>query len=277
MEGQRPSPEEVRCALEAPPGAAFSLAGVSTRDGAFFPTKKHALASLADDTLMIDRLQDRLYAEGRRSLLIVLQGMDCAGKSGTIKTVFGSTSPLGMEVKAFKAPSANELARDYLWRVHAAIPQRGHIGIFDRSHYEDVLVPRVRGLAPSDVLEARYDQINAFEKHLDENGVTILKCMLHVSREEQGKRLRERLERPHKRWKFNPTDIEDRQHWDAFMQAYETAIDRCSTAHAPWYVVPADSKARRNALTARLVRAVLERMDPQHPDPGYRPGDFAID
>jgi PPK2 family polyphosphate:nucleotide phosphotransferase len=200
--------------------------------------------------------------------------MDTAGKSGTIKSVFADTTPLGMEVKAFKAPSSNELARDYLWRVHNAVPKKGHVGIFDRSHYEDVLVVKVRGFASPEDVELRYDQINSFEKHLSENGVTIIKCMLNIGFEEQGIRLRERLEEQHKYWKFNPADLDDRALWKEFMAAYETAVQRCSTEHSPWYVIPADSRTRRNAMIARLVRGALEEMSLSWPESEYRLEDF---
>ena len=245
-----------------------------TRDEILFPGKDEARASLHADAEAINLLQDALYAEGRRALLVVLQGIDTSGKDGTVRGVFNATGPLGVRVNAFGRPSEIELAHDYLWRVHQLVPRKGHIGIFNRSHYEDVLVVKVRGLAPAEAVEQRYDQINAFEKHLTENGVTILKFMLHLSREEQGERLRDRLVKPHKRWKFNPADLDDRKHWHAYQAAYETALERCHTPHAPWHVVPADSKTRRNALVARVVRASLEAMAPQYPDPGLRAEDF---
>lgn len=272
----QPSAEAVAAELVAAPGKPFGLSSRPTRHPDLFDDKKHAEASLKEDAAAIDELQDKLYAEGTRALLVVLQGMDTSGKSGVIRSVFAETSPLGMQVKAFKAPSATELAHDYLWRVHNAVPRKGHIGIFDRSHYEDVLVVRVRGFAPADAVEQRYDQINAFEKHLAENGVTVLKFMLNISYEEQGERLAERLEEAHKRWKFNPGDLEDRKLWDDFMTAYELAVQRCSTPHAPWHVVPSDSRTRRNAMIARIVRGTLESMEPKYPDPGHRPGDFEI-
>lgn len=269
-----PEIKDVREALLAKPGAAFKLADRPTRHPDLFDDKKHARASLKEDAAAIDELQDKLYAERKRALLVVLQGMDTSGKSGVIRNVFGKTSPLGMQVEAFKAPSATELAHDYLWRVHAASPRKGRIGIFDRSHYEDVLVVKVRNFAPAEAVEQRYDQINAFEKHLTENGVAILKFMLNVGYEEQGIRLRERIEEPHKRWKFNPGDLEDRKLWPDFMAAYETAVRRCSTEHAPWYIVPADSRTRRNAMIARIVRGALEDMDPVRPDPGWKLEDY---
>ncbi len=271
-----PSIAAVRRALVAPPGKAFDLSGRDTAGREIFQNKEEAETSLKKDAAVINELKDMLYAEGKRSLLVILQGMDTSGKSGTIKAVFSETTPLGMEVKAFKAPSSEELARDYLWRVHNAVPRRGHVGIFDRSHYEDVLVARVRALATPADIEKRYHQINAFEKHLCENATTVLKFMLNIGYEEQGIRLKERLEEPHKLWKFNPGDLEDRSKWGEFMQAYELAIRRCSTRHAPWYVVPADSRTRRNALIARVVRGALEGMALKWKDPGYKPGSFEI-
>jgi PPK2 family polyphosphate:nucleotide phosphotransferase len=269
-----PSIASVRKALIAQPGKPFDLSARDTAGRGIFENKEEAETSLKKDAAVINELKDMLYAESQRSLLVVLQGMDTSGKSGTIKAVFAETTPLGMEVKAFKAPSSEELARDYLWRVHNAVPRRGHVGIFDRSHYEDVLVARVRELAPLADIEKRYDQINAFEKHLCENGTTVLKFMLNIGYEEQGVRLKERLEETHKLWKFNPGDLDDRSKWTEFMHAYELAIRRCSTRHAPWYIVPADSRTRRNALIARIVRGALEGMALKWKDPGYKPGSF---
>ena len=256
-----PSIAAVRKALMAAPGKAFDLSARETTGRDVFPDKAEAETSLRNDAAVINELKDMLYAEGRRSLLVILQGMDTSGKSGTIKSVFSETTPLGMEVKAFKAPSSEELARDYLWRVHNAVPRRGNVGIFDRSHYEDVLVVRVRELAPLEEVEKRYEQINAFEKHLSENGTVVLKFMLNVGYEEQGIRLKERLEEQHKLWKFNPVDLDDRARWPQFMAAYQLALQRCSTRHAPWYIIPSDSRTRRNAAVARVVRGALEGMD----------------
>jgi PPK2 family polyphosphate:nucleotide phosphotransferase len=269
-----PSIAAVRKAVIAVPGKPFDLSARDTSGRDVFDNKEEAQTSLKKDAACINELKDKLYAEGKRSLLVVLQGMDTSGKSGTIKSVFSDTTPLGIEVKAFKAPSSEELARDYLWRVHNAVPRRGHIGIFDRSHYEDVLVVRVRGFAPLEEVEQRYDQINAFEKHLSENGTKIVKFMLNIGYAEQGVRLKERLQEEHKLWKFNPGDLDDRSKWSEFMSAYELAIRRCSTRHAPWYVVPADSRTRRNAIIARIVRGALEEMDLSWKDPGYEPESF---
>jgi len=269
-----PSIAAVRKALIATPGKPFDLSQRETTGRPVFPDKAEAEASLKKDAAVINVLKDMLYAEGQRSLLVILQGMDTSGKSGTIKSVFSETTPLGMEVRAFKAPSSEELARDYLWRVHNSVPRRGNVGIFDRSHYEDVLVVRVREYAPLEDVEKRYDQINAFEKHLSENGTTVLKFMLNVGYEEQGIRLKERLQETHKLWKFNPVDLDDRSRWPEFMTAYQLAAQRCSTRHAPWYIVPSDSRTRRNAVIARIVRGALEGMDLKWKDPGLRPESF---
>ena len=239
--------------------------------------KAAAKEQAEEDAAAIDALQDRLYGERKRALLVVLQGTDTSGKDGTIRAVFNRTGPLGVSVTAFGRPSPEELAHDFLWRVHAACPRRGTIGIFNRSHYEDVLVARVRGLAPPDAIESRYGQINDFEKLLTENGTTILKFMLHISTEEQAERLRARLDEPKSRWKFNPDDLEDRKLWDDYRRAYEIMLERCSTPHAPWHVIPADRKWVRNAVIARIVRATLEEMDPTYPDPGWRPDQFVIE
>ena len=270
----KPSIDEVRARFLAEPGKPFDLSKRDSDDRELFPDKKHARQTLKQDADIINEMQDLLYATGHRAVLVVLQGMDTAGKSGVIRKVFAETTPLGMSVKAFKAPSREELAHDYLWRVHEAVPRKGFIGIFDRSHYEDVLVVKVRGFAPPEAVEKRYEQINQFEKHLAENGVLILKFMLHLGYEEQGERLRERITEPHKRWKFNPADLDDRRLWPDFMSAYETMVERCSTPHAPWYVIPADSRPRRNAAIARIVRGALEDLDLDWPDPGHKLEDY---
>lgn len=273
-----PDAKEIADALVVPPEKkGFALADRDPGARPFFQEKKAAIAAAAADARAINALQDNLFAEGRRALLVVLQGIDTAGKSGTVRAVFNETGPLGVRVTGFGKPSAEELGHDYLWRCHAATPRKGCIGIWDRSHYEDVLVVRVRQLAPLKEVEKRYAQINAFEKHLVENHVTVLKFFLHISREEQAERLRARLEEPAKRWKFNPADLDDRELWNDYMEAYDLALDRCSTKHAPWYVVPGNSKTRRNAMIARMVRGTLEAMDPKPRDPGFEPRDFKID
>lgn len=256
---------------------AFSLKGRDTRGEKLFESKKDAKASLEEDALAINDLQDALFASKSGALLVILQGIDTSGKDGTAKEAFRYTSPLGVMVHAFGRPTEEELAHDYLWRLHKLTPRKGYITVFNRSQYEDVLVVKVRNLAPAKLIEQRYEQINAFEKMLGENGTRVLKIMLHISKEEQGVRLRERLEVPKKRWKFNPGDLEDRKLWDAYQAAYETMVQRCSTSHAPWHVVPADSRSRRDAIASRLIRAELEAMKPEYPDPGYRPEQYQID
>ncbi|MCA3554713.1 MAG: polyphosphate kinase 2 family protein [Aestuariivirga sp.] len=248
------------------PGKSLKLSDCDPRAANGFSDKEAAKADTIRDAAAIDALQDRLYAEGKHALLVILQGIDCSGKDGTVRAVFNHCGPIGVKVTPFKAPDPGELAQDYLWRVHAACPPRGFIGIFNRSHYEDVLVVKVRGIAPPDVIERRYDEINAFEKMLSGNGTRILKFMLNISREEQALRLTERIELPEKRWKFNPSDLEDRKLWDDYMRAYEAALSRCSTRHAPWYVIPADRNWVRNAAISRIVRETLEEMNPEYPE-----------
>jgi PPK2 family polyphosphate:nucleotide phosphotransferase len=259
------------------PGAKVRLKDVDPRDVSALPPEEAARAQVKEDAKAIDVLQDHLYAEGQRALLVILQGTDTSGKDGTIRGVFNETGPLGVNVHAFRAPSEEERAHDYLWRVHQACPKRGTIGIFNRSHYEDVLVVKVRGYAAPEAIAQRYDQINDFERMLTQNGTTILKFMLHISKKEQAERLQERLDDPRKHWKFNPGDLEDRAHWDDFQAAYETLLHRCSTPDAPWYVIPADRKWARNAVIARIVRTTLEAMDPQYPKAAWAPGTYTLD
>ena len=258
------------------PGKRAHLNRRDPADVKAFPDRKSAEEQSQKNGEAINQLQDRLYAEGKRALLVVLQGIDTAGKDGTIRHVFKETGPLGVAVTAFRKPSEDELAHDFLWRAHAAAPRRGFIGIFNRSHYEDVLVGRVRQLAPKDEIEKRYGRINAFEKILAENGTVILKFMLHISKNEQRERLQARLDEPKSRWKFTPGDLEDRKLWDKFMAAYELALDKCSTAWAPWHVIPADRKWARNAAIAAIVRETLEEMNPQYPKPSWDPKSFVI-
>ena len=258
------------------PGKRAHLGRRDPADVGAFPDRTAAEAQSEKDGAAINELQDRLYAEGKRALLVVLQGIDTAGKDGTIRHVFKETGPLGVSVKAFRKPGEEELAHDFLWRAHVAAPRRGFIGIFNRSHYEDVLVVRVRKLAPKDDIQKRYGQINAFERLLADNGTRILKFMLHISKKEQRERLQARLDEPQSRWKFDPADLEDRKLWDKFMAAYELVLDKCSTAWAPWHVIPADRKWARNAAIAAIVRETLEEMNPQYPKPDWDPKSFVI-
>ena len=261
----------------AAPGKTFELAKIDPRDDSAFDDKDKAKAQIAEDAAAIDALQNRLFAEGKRALLVVLQGIDCSGKDGTVRAVFNTCGPIGVRIAPFKAPTAPELAQDYLWRVHQVVPARGLIGIFNRSHYEDVLVVKVKKFATPETIERRYDEINAFEKLLTSNGTKILKFMLHISKDEQAERLRDRIATPEKRWKFNPSDLDDRALWDHYMAAYETAVNRCSTGHAPWHVIPADRNWVRNAAIARIVRETLEDMNPQYPEAkGWDPKSIKV-
>jgi PPK2 family polyphosphate:nucleotide phosphotransferase len=216
-------------------------------------------------------LQERLYAAAkagtdRRRLLLVLQAMDCGGKDGTVKSVVGALNPEGVRITAFGVPTPEELAHDFLWRIHRAAPGAGFVGVFNRSHYEDVLAGRVRALVPRRTWRDRYDQINAFEDGQAADGVTLIKVMLHISYDEQRKRLLARLDDPTKRWKFNPSDLDDRARWADFQQAYADVISRCSSPANPWYVVPADRKWYRNWAVAHLMLAHLDALAPTYPD-----------
>jgi PPK2 family polyphosphate:nucleotide phosphotransferase len=229
--------------------------------------KAAARRMMARDLKRLYELQYNLYAENRRSLLLVLQAMDAGGKDGTIRSLSAGLNPQGCHVTSFKAPSAEESDHDFLWRIHRAVPARGDIAIFNRSHYEDVLVVRVHNLVPREEWSVRYDQINRFEQHLTETGTTVVKCFLHISREEQKARLLERLEDPRKRWKYSASDIEERKFWDDYMKAFEVALARCSTRHAPWFVIPANRNWYRNAVMCRILVETLEAMDPKLPNP----------
>jgi PPK2 family polyphosphate:nucleotide phosphotransferase len=213
----------------------------------------------------ISELQRVLYADARYAILIVLQGRDAAGKDGTIRKVFSAVNPQGCTVASFKEPTELEKSHDFLWRVHAQVPARGMIGIFNRSHYEDILVPRVHKLVPKEVWSARYDQINDFEKMLDANNVVILKFLLHISRDEQKRRLEERLTDPKKNWKFRVGDLDDRKLWDDFTKAYHGILTHTSTKWAPWYVVPADDKSVRDYLVARTIADRLDKLELRYP------------
>lgn len=230
------------------------------------PLKKEEAEELLERQLdRLAELQEKLYAENRRSLLVVLQGMDASGKGGAIKKVGGALYPAGFRVVSFKVPSAEELAHDFLWRVHRETPRRGEIVFFDRSHYEDVLIVRVEELVPRKIWRRRYDEINRFEKHLTDNGTRIVKFFLHISREEQRERFEKRLADPKKRWKFSVGDLEKRKKWPSYVAAYREAVRRCSTVWAPWTVVPADHKWYRNLVIAREIVRALERINPRYP------------
>mgnify|MGYP002638859084 CR=1 FL=1 len=215
----------------------------------------------------LEELQELLYAEGKQKLLIVLQAMDTGGKDSTIRHVFDGVNPQGVKVASFKKPTETELAHDYLWRAHRHTPARGEISIFNRSHYEDVLVVRVENLVPEEKWRRRYAQIRDFERMLAEEGVTIRKFFLHISKAEQRERMQSRLDEPHKRWKFSAGDLEVRKKWDAYQEAFEEMIAETSTEPAPWIVVPADRKWQRNLIVSQVLIETLEGLDMQYPDP----------
>ena len=221
--------------------------------------------ALSDEVKELGTLQDRLFADKRHAVLVVLQGRDASGKDGAIKNVFDGCNPQGVRVASFGVPTSLELSHDFLWRVHAAVPPRGYIGIWNRSHYEDVLVARVKRLVSRSTWEARYEQINDFEKMLAANNVTILKFFLHVSRAEQKERLIDRLVDPTENWKFRAGDLDDRRRWTAYTSAYRDALKLCSTKWAPWYVVPADSKTVRNYLITRVMNETLRGLKLRYP------------
>ncbi|MFF2572110.1 PPK2 family polyphosphate kinase [Streptomyces sp. NPDC058084] len=262
--------------LRLPVGESVDLASYDTSATPGGPDGKAAgLAATAALGPRLADLQERLYAAStagdRRRLLLVLQGMDTSGKGGTVKHVIGHFNPSGCRIRAFKAPTEEEREHPFLWRVTKALPQAGEIGIFDRSHYEDVLIARVRELVPRAEIEDRYGEIAGFEKGLADSGVTLVKVFLHISYEEQRKRLLERLDNPEKHWKFNPGDIEERALWPAYQDAYELALERCATDRAPWYLVPADRKWYRNWAISTLLLEHLAELDPQYPK-----GDFDV-
>jgi PPK2 family polyphosphate:nucleotide phosphotransferase len=213
------------------------------------------------------QLQEVLFAENKHKLLVVLQAMDTGGKDGTIRRVFSGVNPQGVRVANFKRPTDEELAHDYLWRVHQRVPRRGMITVFNRSHYEDVLVVRVHNLVPPEVWSRRYDHINAFEKMLADEGVTILKFYLHIDKDEQEQRLRARFDRPDKRWKFNPGDLKERALWGKYMEAFEAALSRTSTSYAPWYIVPANRKWYRDLVVATTIINALKDLQMEFPQP----------
>ncbi|GHA19196.1 polyphosphate--nucleotide phosphotransferase [Streptomyces tauricus] len=267
----------VREVLRVPVGERISLSSYdasATPGGATAPrSKSDGLAAITRMAEPLANLQERLWAAStagdHRRVLLVLQGMDTSGKGGTVKHVIGLFNPVGCRVHGFKAPTPEEQQHDFLWRVRRRLPQHGEIGVFDRSHYEDVLVGRVRELAPRAEIESRYGRINDFERALADDGMTLVKCFLHISFEEQRLRLLRRLANPRKHWKFSPSDIDDRALWPAYQEAYEIALERCSSDAAPWYVIPADRKWYRNWAISRLLLEHLTALDPQYPQPDF--------
>lgn len=255
-----------------------SLRSIDPDSTAGAPGDKEATERVSDElkTRLVG-LQERLWAEDKRSLLLVLQALDAGGKDGAVKKVLSGVNPQGCRVTSFKQPSEEELAHDFLWRIHKALPRRGEIGVFNRSHYEDVVVVRVRKIVPEREWRKRYEIINQFESSLAASGTRIVKAFLHISKEEQARRLRKRLENPAKRWKFRKEDLEDRALWDDYQEAYGDAIAKTTTKHAPWFVVPADHKWYRDwALLSILVDA-LKDMDPRFPEPAEDLSEIVIE
>jgi PPK2 family polyphosphate:nucleotide phosphotransferase len=250
------------------PGLEVDLAAFDTDSTAGAPgDRSETEAALPALQARLADLQDRLWAESHRSLLVVLQAMDAGGKDGTIKHVFRGVNPQGCRVQSFKEPTHLELAHDFLWRVHRAVPRAGEIGIFNRSHYEDVLITRVHGIVSEKEWRERYGLINGFEALLAHGGTTVIKLFLHISKAEQRKRFDSRLHEPRKRWKFQPSDLAERERWDAYQGAYGDALSETSTEHAPWYVIPADRKWYRNWAVSTVLVETLDGIDPQYPEP----------
>jgi PPK2 family polyphosphate:nucleotide phosphotransferase len=258
----------MRAALAVGSGP-VNLAGYDPEARPLAPTKRNA--DLRNDTKAMRDLQRRLWAEGtagsERRILLVLQGIDTAGKGGVTKHVVGTFDPIGVQYTGFKAPTKAELRHDFLWRIRKQLPIPGAIGVFDRSHYEDVLIVRVHDLVPESEWRKRYDIINDFEQELVDGGTTVLKCFLNISFDTQRERLIKRLDRPDKHWKFNPTDIDERAYWNEYQLAYSEMLERCNTAHAPWYLVPSDHKKYRNWAIGELLYETLRELDPQYPSP----------
>ena len=249
-----------------PPHSKVSLAQWDPDDDGGL-TKAAGNAALDQLRLRLDQLQEMLYADQRHKVLVVLQAIDAGGKDGTIRAVFRGVNPQGVNVVSFKAPTTEELAHDYLWRIHKRTPRSGELKIFNRSHYEDVLIVRVHDLVPERRWRRRYEHINAFEEMLVDEGTTIIKCLLHISKEEQRLRQQERIDNPRKRWKFSRADLEERKHWDDYQRAFEDMLEKTSTAKAPWYVVPANRNWYRNLLVTQLLVDTLDALGLRYPEP----------
>ena len=250
------------------PGKNIKLNKISTKSVKGW-TEIKAMKRLAENREKIIELQDTLYAENKQSLVVVLQAMDAAGKDSTIKNVTQGINPQGCNVISFKQPSSEELEHDFLWRIHSETPEKWKISIFNRSHYEDVIIARVHDLADKDLIKKRYGHINDFERMLTDHGTRVIKIMLHISPEYQLKRIKHRLEKPEKAWKFRASDLEERKHWDAYMTAFEKALEECSTDYAPWYVVPGEHKWFRYLVVSEIIRRTLEDMDPELPKANF--------
>lgn len=263
--------------VKVKPGQKIILKEIDPDDTGKLKDKTEANGLLAQNIERMAELQNILYADGKHALLIVLQAMDAGGKDGTIRKIMSGVNPQGIQVTSFKKPTTEELSHDFLWRIHQVVPPRGMIGIFNRSHYEDVLVVRVHDLVPRRVWQKRYEHINNFERLLTDSGVTILKFYLHISKEEQKERFLARLEQPHKRWKFNPADLPERALWDDYMQAFEDVFEQCSTKEAPWYVVPANKKWYRNVAISEIILKTLIALELEYPEPAAGLDDIVIE
>ena len=260
------------------PGSVVDLGDHDPQDRSEFSGDKDVAKELfADMVERIAELQHVMWAEDKHSLLVVIQAMDTGGKDSTIRSVFSGVNPQGVRVANFKAPTSVELEHDYLWRIHPHTPGKGEIAVFNRSHYEDVLIVRVLGLAPEERWSKRYGHINDFERLLNDEGTTIVKLYLHISKEEQAERLQERLDIPHKLWKFNKGDLEHRALWDDYMKAFEVVLTETSTDHAPWYVIPANRKWYRNYVIGKIIVDTLEGLNMKFPDPEEGLEDVVID
>jgi PPK2 family polyphosphate:nucleotide phosphotransferase len=256
------------------PGATVSLRAHDPRAFPGAPGKRDARKQTAADIDELQRLQSLMWSESKHSLLIVLQGLDAAGKDGTVNNVLGAMNPAGATVHSFKEPSAIEAAHDFLWRVHRVTPARGEVAVFNRSHYEDVLIARVHDLVPESIWSQRYDLINAFERSLVEAGTHVLKFFLHISPEEQLARFAKRLDDPARQWKISESDYRERAYWDAYTRAYEAVLARCSTACAPWYIIPSDRKWLRDYAIARIVVETMASWDMRYPEPSVDVADI---
>ncbi len=259
--------EKILAAMRVDGKRSVKLSKMKTDSTDGIRDKDEARELLDKNTAAIDALQYKLYAESKTALLIVMQAMDTGGKDGVIRKVFGPANPQGVRVDSFKQPTAEELAHDYLWRIHRRTPAKGMIGVFNRSHYEDVLVHKVHKLIPDKQLDQRYEQLNDFEKHLSQNGTVIVKFFLHISKDEQKERLQARLDDPDKRWKFSTGDLKEREYWERYVDAYQAVLEKCSRGHAPWYVIPADKKWYRDWAVSSIVLQTLTAIDPKAPKP----------
>ncbi len=259
------------------PGKKIKLSDIPTDATGGYKSKDEITARLEHLREKLFTLQEALYAERKQSVLIVLQATDTGGKDGAVKSIMSGVNPSGVVVTSFKAPSAEEMEHDFLWRIHQKVPPRGVIGVWNRSHYEDVLIVRVHKLIDKDTAHRRFDDINHFERLLTDNGVTILKFFLHISKKEQKARLQARLDDPDKLWKFNPGDLTERALWDDYQDAYEDALNHCSTEWAPWNIIPADHKWARNIALAEAIVEAMEKIDPKYPKPTFDPKTIKID